>query len=157
MVTNLNFNECVNLLANNYVGQLGYIYIDRPFIVPMTYYFDKENHIIIGYSEDGHKTASMRKYRKVSLQVSEKENNDNCNSVLAHGFYEEVSGSEAKKCLHDFTKGIKDIILRKEHEDKHCISDFSHKINTQNIPIIFKITIDDLTGKKITKEDSYTI
>jgi nitroimidazol reductase NimA-like FMN-containing flavoprotein (pyridoxamine 5'-phosphate oxidase superfamily) len=154
MITNLNDNKCVTLLSNNYIGQLGYIYIDRPFIVPMTYYFDKENKIIIGYSEDGHKTMSMRKYRKVALQVSEKEDSNTCNSVLVHGFYEEVSGSEAKKYLHNFTKGIKNLILRKEHEDKHCISDFSHKINTQNIPIIFKITIDEMTGKKITKDNS---
>ena len=154
MITNLNDKECENLLANNYIGQLGYIYIDRPFIVPMTYYFDKENYTIIGYSEDGHKTMSMRKYRKVSLQVLEVEDSNSCNSVLVHGHYKEVSGSEAKKYLHEFTKGIKNIILRKEHEDKHCISDFSYKINTQNIPIIFKITIDEMTVKKITKEGS---
>ncbi|ARV15825.1 pyridoxamine 5'-phosphate oxidase family protein [Polaribacter sp. SA4-12] len=154
MITDLKDNKCVNLLANNYVGQLGYIYIGRPFIVPMTYYFDKENHIIIGYSENGHKTMSMRKYRKVSLHVSEKENNDNCNSVLVHGLYKEFSGSEAKKYLHEFTKGIKNLILRKEEKNLDCISDFSHKVNTQKIPIIFKITIDEMTGKEITRKYS---
>ena len=154
MITTLNNNECVNLLSNNYIGQLGYIYIDRPFIVPMTYYFDKENYIIIGYSQDGHKTMSMRKYRKVSLLVLEKENDENCNSVLVHGHYEEVSGSNAKRYLHDFTKGIKNLVLRKEQKNLHCISDFSHKINTQNIPIVIKITIEEMTGKKITKEKS---
>jgi nitroimidazol reductase NimA-like FMN-containing flavoprotein (pyridoxamine 5'-phosphate oxidase superfamily) len=154
MMTNLNDNECANLLANNYIGQLGYIYIDRPFIVPMTYYFDKENNIIIGYSKDGHKTQAMRNYRKVSLQVSEKEDSENCNSVLAHGIYKEVSGSEAKKYLHDFTEGIKNIILEKEEKNLQCISDFSHKISTKNIPIIFKISVNEITGKKITKEKS---
>ena len=155
MITNLNDNECANLLANNYVGQLGYIYIDRPFIVPMTYYFDKENHTIIGYSEDGHKTMSMRKYQKVSLQVLDvEENSSNSNSVLVHGHYKEVSGSEAKKYLHEFTKGIKNIILRKEDKNLNCISDFSHKMNTQNIPIVFKIVIHEMSGKKITKQVS---
>lgn len=154
MITNLNDNECLNLLANNYIGYLGYIYIDRPFIVPITYYFDKENDIIIGYSKEGHKTMSMRKYRKVSIQILEKEDSENCNSVLVHGHYKEVSGSEAKNHLHHFTEGIKKLILKKEEKNIHCISDFSHKITTQNNPIIFIISIDEMTGKKITKENS---
>ncbi|PQJ68820.1 MULTISPECIES: pyridoxamine 5'-phosphate oxidase family protein [Polaribacter] len=153
MVTNLNDNECVQILSNNYVGQLGYIYIDRPFVVPMTYFFDKEN-IIIGYSEDGHKTMAMRNYRKVSLQVSEKQSSTVCNSVLVHGFYKELSGSEAKKHLHEFYAGIKELISKKEHRNLHCISDFSHKINKNNTPIVFKITIDEITGKKVTHDNS---
>jgi nitroimidazol reductase NimA-like FMN-containing flavoprotein (pyridoxamine 5'-phosphate oxidase superfamily) len=153
MITNLKENECVKLLANNYIGQLGYIYIDRPFIVPMTYYFDNKN-TIIGYSEDGHKTMAMRQNRKVSLQVAEKDTKDACNSILIHGFYEELIGSESKKYLHEFAAGIKDLILRKEERNTHCIGEFSYKINTQNTPIIFKITIDEITGKKITRDNS---
>ena len=49
MITSLNEKECMNILAENYIGQLAYIYKDRPFIVPITYYFDKKN-IIVGYS-----------------------------------------------------------------------------------------------------------
>lgn len=153
MTTNLKHTECINLLSDNYIGQLGYVYIDRPFIVPMTYFFDQEN-IIIGYSEDGQKTKAMRNYRKVSLLVSEKENEDICNSVLIHGVYEEFSGSEAKKQLHKFAAGIKDIILRKEERNVHCISEFSLKKDTQNIPIVFKITVNEITGKKITRVSS---
>ena len=153
MTTNLNDTECRNLLANNYIGQLGYIYIDRPFVVPMTYFFDNENSII-GYSEDGHKTKAMRNYRKISLLISEKENNDICNTVLVHGVYEELSGSEAKKDLHEFSAGIKDLILKKEHREAHCIGDFSHKRKTQNPTIVFRITIDEMTGKKMTYENS---
>ncbi|WP_158839898.1 pyridoxamine 5'-phosphate oxidase family protein [Polaribacter sp. L3A8] len=154
MVTNLNDNECVQVLSNNYIGQLGYIYIDRPFVIPMTYFFDKENNSIVGYSEDGHKTMAMRNYRKVSLQVSEKKNDHICNSILVHGIYEELSGSGAKKHLHEFSAGIKELISKKEHKNLHCISDFSHKINTKNTPIVFKIIIDEITGKKITSDNS---
>ncbi|MDN3618286.1 pyridoxamine 5'-phosphate oxidase family protein [Polaribacter undariae] len=151
MITNLKESECINILENNYVGQLSYIYIERPFIVPMTYFFDKKNSIV-GYSEEGHKTKAMRNYRKVSLQVSEKADNNTCNSVLVHGIYEELSGSVAKKYLHDFTEGIKAIILKNEHRNLHCISDFSNKRTQKKIPIVFRITVDEMTGKKITNE-----
>jgi nitroimidazol reductase NimA-like FMN-containing flavoprotein (pyridoxamine 5'-phosphate oxidase superfamily) len=149
MITNLKESECEILLANNYICQLCYIYNDRPYIVPMTYYFDKKNSLVICYSENGHKTKAMRKSNKVSIQVSEKDNNEDCNFVLAHGLYEEFYGSEAKKYLHEFYAGVKLLILNKEEKDSYCINDFSHKSNTQNTPIVFKITIDEITGKKI--------
>ena len=153
MITNLKESECAILLANNYICQLSYIYNERPFIVPMTYYFDKKNIIIIGYSENGHKTKAMRKNNKVSIQVSEKDNNDNCNFVLAHGLYQEFSGSEAKKYLHEFSAGVKLLIIKKEEKNSFCIGDFSHKTDTHDIPIVFKITIDEMTGKRLTKNN----
>ncbi|WP_166383904.1 MULTISPECIES: pyridoxamine 5'-phosphate oxidase family protein [unclassified Polaribacter] len=153
MTTNLKESECINILENNYIGQLSYIYIERPFIVPMTYFFDKKKSIV-GYSEEGHKTKAMRNYRKVSLQVLEKADGNTCNSVLVHGVYEELSGSVAKKYLHDFTEGIKALILKKEHRDLHCISDFSNKSTLKKIPIVFRITVNEMTGKKITNKSS---
>lgn len=151
MITKLKETECVNILANNYICKLGYVYIDTPFIVPMTYFFDKKNSIIC-YSHEGHKTKAMRNHRKVSLLVSEKENKNICNSVLVHGIYEEFSGSEAKKYLHDFSEGVKELISKKEKTDLNCISDFSHKVNINNTPIVFKITINEITGKNITSD-----
>ena len=153
MITNLKESECAILLANNYICRLSYIYHDRPFIVPMTYYFDKEKKIFIGYSADGHKTKAMRKNNKVSLQISEKNNDDNCVSVLAHGLYKECSGSEEKKYLHEFTTGVKQLILKKEDKNYYCISDFSNKVDNKNKSIVFTISIDEITGKTVTKDN----
>lgn len=147
MITNLTEEECSALLSSNYIGQLAYIYKERPFVVPITYFFDKNN-IIIGYSDDGHKTMAMRKNSKVSLQVSNIKDSDNWTSVLAHGTYDEVTGSVAKKYLHEFSTGIKEIILKKEDRSIHSVGDFSSKIYTNNPPIIFRITIDEMTGKR---------
>jgi len=144
----LNEKECINLLLDNYIGQLAYIYKDRPFIVPITYYFDGENIFIIGYSTEGHKTMAMRKNNNVSLQVSEIANIDNWSSVLAHGFFNELSGSDAKRYLNKFTIGVKDIILRKEEKNLHFISEFSSRAHTDKLPVVFKITVDGFTGKK---------
>ena len=147
MITSLNEKECMNILAENYIGQLAYIYKDRPFIVPITYYFDKKN-IIVGYSDEGHKTMAMRKNSRVSLQISEIKNINNWSSVLAHGIYQEISGSDAKKYLHEFALGIKELILRKEERSLSSIGHFSSKIYTNNPSIIFKISVVEVTGKK---------
>ncbi|AOW16849.1 flavin mononucleotide-binding protein [Polaribacter vadi] len=146
MRQSLNQKECATLLADNYIGYLGYISKNSPFIVPITYFFDGKKTIII-YSSEGHKINAMRKNNNVSLQVSEIKNIDNWNSVLAHGNFEELSGIDAKHNLHEFADGIKNIILRKEEINLHFIGEFSSKINKEEIPIVGKITINELTGK----------
>lgn len=147
MVRNLNQNESRKILASNYIGNLGYIYSGRPFVVPITYFFDQDNNIIIGYSAQGHKITSMRKNQNVSLSISEINSVNSWNSILAHGTFFELEGSNAKAQLHIFSLGVKDLIIDKEQRKLDFISQFSAKIYKDDMPIVFQIKIDEITGK----------
>ena len=147
MFTNLDDKKIKLILENNYVGQLGYIYQNRPYVVPITYYFDKESNHIICYSGDGHKMSAMRKNNVVSLQVAEIESVTNWKSVLIHGTFEQHFGSDAKAYLHKFSLGVKDVIMEQEHEKVDFISEFSSKIYNDDIPSVFIIKIEEITGK----------
>ena len=147
MIQTLPHNKSSFILANNYIGYLSYIFKNRPFIVPITYYFNEENNTVIGYSAKGQKTSAMRKNTIVSLAVAEIESVNHWKSVLAHGTYKEIEGSEAKAYLHQFSLGVKDIITKKEHERPDFISDFSSKISKEDVSVVFIITIDSITGR----------
>ncbi|XMO87428.1 pyridoxamine 5'-phosphate oxidase family protein [Algibacter sp. AS12] len=147
MIRNLQQDECANILASNYIGNLSYIYRDRPYVVPITYFFDAQNNVIIGYSAEGHKIRAMRKNTSVSLGVSEIDSVNSWNSVLAQGTFKELSGSNSKAQLHVFSLGVKDLIIYKEHRKLDFISEFSSKIYKDDFPIVFQIKIDELTGK----------
>ncbi|QCX39386.1 flavin mononucleotide-binding protein [Aureibaculum algae] len=140
--------ELIQILSSNYIGFLGYIFQNRPFVVPITYYYCKENNCIIGYTEGGQKTMAMRKNNFVSLEVAEIQSPSNWRSVLVHGEYKELSGVDAKYYLHDFSICIKDIIRKKELKDLHFISEFSSKIYDDGEPIVFQIKINEMTGRK---------
>ncbi|WP_055444494.1 pyridoxamine 5'-phosphate oxidase family protein [Lacinutrix himadriensis] len=148
MFKNLEKKEIDYILENNYIGQLGYIFNSAPYVVPITYFFDKENNAIICYSGDGHKMNAMRKNPTVSLLVADVDNVTNWKSVLVHGKFEQHFGSDAKAYLHKFSLGIKDIILEKEQSKANFISDFSSKIYKDDIPAVFLIKITEITGKK---------
>ena len=147
MFINLEDKDIKFILEKNYIGQLGYIYQNRPFVVPITYFFDKENDSIICYSGDGHKMSSMRKNNAVSLQVAEIDSVSDWKSVLVHGTFEQHFGSDAKAYLHQFSLGVKDVILQQEHKEVDFISEFSSKIYNDNIPTVFLIKIEEFTGK----------
>lgn len=148
MYINLDDLEIKLILEKNYIGNLGYIYLNRPFVVPITYYFDKENNVIICYSGEGHKMNAMRKNNAVSLLVNDIESIGNWESVLVHGIFEEHFGSDAKSYLHKFSLGVKDVVLEKEHKKLDFISEFSSKIFNENVPSVFIIKIEGITGKK---------
>ena len=148
MYINLDDHEIKFILENNYIGNLGYIYLNRPFVVPITYFFDKETNVIICYSGEGHKMNAMRKNNAVSLLVDQIESIGNWESVLVQGVFEEHFGSDAKSYLHKFSLGVKDVVLEKEHKKLDFISEFSSKIFNENVPSVFLIKIEGITGKK---------
>ncbi|EMQ96330.1 MAG: flavin mononucleotide-binding protein [Xanthomarina sp.] len=148
MITTLETKECHFILENNYIGHLGYIFQNKPFVVPITYYFDAKENQIICYSGEGHKIQSMRKNNQVSLQVAEIASVNNWKSVLAHGTFQLFFGNEAKAYLHEFSLGVKHVITEKEHQTVNFISDFSSKIYKDETPFVFIIKIEDITGKK---------
>ncbi len=147
MIRTLNETERLKLLETNYIGNLSYIYRDRPYIAPITYFFNKKANLIIGYSTEGHKVKAMRKHNNVCLSVSNIDSVNSWKSVLAQGVFIEVSGSEAKAKLHEFSLGVKDLIIKKEHRELDFISQFSSKISTDDLPVVFIIRIEEVTGK----------
>lgn len=147
MIRTLNKTERLHLLETNYIGNLSYIYKNRPFIAPITYFFDKENNEIIGYSAEGHKVKAMRQNNNVCLSVSDVDSVNDWKSVLAQGIFVELTGSDAKAKLHEFSLGVKDLIINKEHRKLDFISQFSSKIYKDDLPVIFVIKVEELTGK----------
>jgi len=148
MRKNLDKDECKRILSNNYIGHLAYIYRKRPFVVPITYFYDENANVIICYSGEGHKISAMRKNNAVSMEVPEIESVNSWQSVQVEGVFEELEGSDAKAQLHGFSLGVKDLIIKKERRDLHFISEFSSKIYKDDIPIVFRIRIEEISGKK---------
>ena len=71
----------------------------------------------------------------------------NGSPVLIQGMYEERSGSEAKALLHQFSLGVKELIIRKELRELNFLSEFSSKRENDEIPIVFTISMDEITGR----------
>lgn len=147
MIRVLKEKESKHVLSNNYIGYLGYIFKNEPFIAPITYYYNPEKNIIIGYSDEGHKMVAMRKHNKVCLEVAEIDSINHWESAQVHGTFRQVFGSASKAHLHEFSLGIKHLITRKEKKNLSFISEFSSKISKSETPIVFVIDVLDVTGR----------
>lgn len=147
MIRNLSNTESRFILKNNYIGHLGYIYHNKPFVVPITYFFNEKDSTITCYSGEGHKIKAMRQNSEIALEVSEVNSVNNWKSVMVQGTYIELEGSQGKAQLHEFSLGVKDLLRNKENLEADFISEFSSKIYKGDIPIVFCIKIEEITGK----------
>lgn len=147
MYTTLDEKTSLAILTNDYLGHLSYIYQNRPFVVPITYYFDGERNVIICYSAEGHKMNAMRKNNEVAFNVVDVDGLTKWKSVLVHGKFEQLFGSDAKSYLHVFSLGIKTLIAKKELKELSFISEFSSKTINENSPMVFVIKVDEIIGK----------
>lgn len=143
----LDTKECIQLLDENYIGRLAYIVGSSPYILPITYHYDANSHTIISYSSKGHKIKAMRKNPSVALCVDEIDSVQDWRSVTVHGTYEELEGIDAKHLLRQFSEGVKNIINRTAEKEARFISEFSSKIYADDNPVVFRIKIDEITGK----------
>ncbi|TDT40492.1 hypothetical protein CLV90_3341 [Maribacter spongiicola] len=147
MRRNLNEKECATLLKQNYIGRLAYISGGCPHIVPITYFYDSETNTITSYSSEGHKIQEMRKNTAVCLSIDEIASISNWKSVLVQGTFEELSRIDAKHMLHEFSEGVKKVLADNYGEHPKCISEFSAKIDAEDASIVFRININEITGK----------
>ena len=148
MIKDLNRIEKTRILRNNYIGRLAFIERGKPYIIPITYYFDEANDTIISYASEGHKILAMRKNDSVSFEVDEIKTVSNWQSVLVHGKFEELEGSEAKFQSHQFAEKVKEAISLKEKDTPQFINEFSSQIYSEGIPIVYRIKIEEISGKK---------
>lgn len=147
MYVDLEERENQFVLENHYLGHLAYIYQNKPFVVPITYFFEPIKRVIICYSGEGHKMNAMRQNNQVAMNVIDVDGLTNWRSVTVHGRFQQLFSSEAKSYLHDFSLGIKAIVIEKELKELSFISEFSSKAVNENLPMIFIINIDEITGK----------
>ena len=147
MIKALNLREKTSLLHANYIGKLTYSEHNQTFITPITYFYNQEKNNITCHLYNRDKINALRKKKSVSLSVSDVNSFDQYESVLVKGTYKEHSGSGAKAILHQFSFGIKQLILNEEQKHLDFMNQFSNKIYVNDIPVIFTIEIAEITGK----------
>lgn len=147
IIKDLSEDRVHKLLKEQCVGSLGYIAHSTPYVVPITYYYDAENQAIISYSTEGHKISSLRENPQVSLLVYHREGMNWWRSVLIHGVYEELHQLDAKFHLKQFCEGVRQVLKKQGIEQTRFINEFSSKSGSQDMPVVYRIRIEEWSGK----------
>jgi nitroimidazol reductase NimA-like FMN-containing flavoprotein (pyridoxamine 5'-phosphate oxidase superfamily) len=103
MIGLLSETEIDAVLARHRIGRLGCTANDRPYVVPINYFYDGKS--IYAYSAPGRKIEVMREQPLVAFQIDEIESESSWRSVMVEGVYQELNGREREAAVSQLAHG----------------------------------------------------
>ncbi len=148
MIHTLTTSAIEKLLTSRYIGYLSYMSGSQPYTIPITFFYDPEESVLLSYSAYGHKIKNMRKHGQVSVLVEDITAINQWKSVQVIGTFEELHGTFAKSRMHDFTMGVKKLFEAKEGYVPESIHDISLGETQFQESIMYEIKIQEFIGKE---------
>ena len=145
MLGTLKNNEIEHFLTNQLVGRIGCHADGTTYVVPVSYGYDGT--YIYGRSEEGLKTAIMRKNPEVCFEVDDMKDMANWKSVIMWGVFEELTDStERNKAIKILADRILPLV---SSETTHFFDNWPFPDNDSNNVkgIIFRIRLTKKTGR----------
>ncbi len=146
MHTDLTPPQIDELLSRHYYGHLACHDGDGLYLVPITFAYS--NNTFYAYTQEGKKIEMMRKSPHVCVQAEEIHADGSWESVIAWGTYTEIEDrTEAQKA----SVLLADNFARFSSADHPMISPLIRDISKfdweNNAPVIYKISIEKVTGR----------
>jgi nitroimidazol reductase NimA-like FMN-containing flavoprotein (pyridoxamine 5'-phosphate oxidase superfamily) len=148
LIHDLTFDECVQLLQRNSVGHLGCAKDDEPYVVPIHYSFDADQHVIYVVSMAGQKVEWMRANPRVCLTVDEISDKNHWTTVVLNGSYEEVTDLDDSG---DAQKRPQQLFHQRKEWWLPAMA--KHSPDAPRKVVIFQIRIDRMTGRRSRRSD----
>lgn len=144
----LDQSEVNEVLENNYIGRLACCKDNTPYLIPITYCFDKTDNSIIGYTAYGKKLHILRRNPIVCFEVDEIISLSQWKTVVATGEFIEMEGIDARNALHFFVEKIR--ILSKNNPNERQIQflkDMTHAETHFSGSVIYRVKLKEKTGR----------
>jgi len=148
LIHDLAFDECVQLLQRNSVGHLGCAKDDEPYVVPIHYSFDAEQHVIYVVSTLGQKVEWMRANPRVCLTVDEISDKNHWTTVVLNGAYEEIGDADVSNEAQKRSQR-----LFQQRKEWWLPAMAKHAGEATRRVLVFQIRIDRMTGRRSRRSD----
>jgi nitroimidazol reductase NimA-like FMN-containing flavoprotein (pyridoxamine 5'-phosphate oxidase superfamily) len=144
MIGQLSPPEIENLLHTEVIAHLGCHANGHTYVVPVTYFYDGD--AIIGYSPDGLKLWMMRENPKVCVEVDHIDDLASWRTVVAHGTFEELSGTAADEALSKLTARLLSAKASETAAPSHGLDQHALALNRKKFSV-YRITLEQKTGR----------
>ncbi len=145
MIGTLSKDACKEMLSAGIIGRIGCHDGIRTYIVPVQYAFDGKD--IYCHSVEGMKIHMMRKNPAVCFETDDIQTLNNWRSIILWGVYEELKGEYAR---YNAIKLFSDHFLQFKTSETALLPSLNNGAGTLNPkirPVLFRIIIDELTGR----------
>jgi len=145
MVEDLSQEEILQVLKTNFLGRLGLYDGDKTYVIPTNYVYDGK--FILCHAVEGTKIKIMRHYPAVCFEVEEIKSFTNWRSILARGWYQELTEERDRyNAMKSFVDHELHIKIPHAAVDTRSGSSAAGPGRMER-PIIYRIVITELSGK----------
>ncbi len=139
------------LLKQNYIGHLACCEDNKPYVVPITYYYDEPSNSLISYTAEGKKVEILRNNPQVCVEVSDVKHLSHWQSVILEGTFEELSGMEAMEGIRLLSTQLTRLINEQGHPRVEFIEDMN-RAREDSPKVIYRVRITDKDGRYESEE-----
>ena len=144
----MNEFECRQALQQAKVGRLACARDNQPYVVPIYFVLDREH--IYAFTTLGKKIEWMRMNPRVCLEIDERTNHEQWQSVVIFGQYEELPDLPQFEAAR-----VKALALLQKHAmwwEPAFIGAAHRDLPHSEKPIFYRIRIERLTGRRATPD-----
>ena len=147
LVHKLTAAECREVLAKARLGRLACARANQPYVVPISVYFDPDEHVLYGFSTVGQKIRWMRENPLVCVEVEEIVSRRHWTTVVAFGRYDEIP------------RGGRGATLRKRayelfaHQAEWWLPGAANLAADERpaVAVVYRIRLNRLTGRRVVR------
>ena len=143
-ITELNEEECIELLAHAHLGRLACTQGLQPYVTP--FYFVYDNHCLYSFSTVGQKIQWMRVNPLVSVQTDQIVNQEQWQSVVAFGRYEELPDTPNWAVERETAAALfqRNAVWWEPGIAKSTLGTGERSM----LPVVFRIHLSQITGRR---------
>jgi len=148
LVTEMEPQECHDLLAQEGFGRLACVRDNRPYIVPV--YFATEPHRLYAFATMGQKIEWMRSNPQVCVEVDKVQSHVDWSSVIVQGRYEEFPDTPK----YATSRQIAQALLEKRFmwwQIGFAAAQTRSKFD-RDTPVFYCIHIEEISGRRATAD-----
>jgi nitroimidazol reductase NimA-like FMN-containing flavoprotein (pyridoxamine 5'-phosphate oxidase superfamily) len=151
LIHELTTAQCEEVLARTSIGRLACVCDDQPYVVPISLYFEPSENALYSFSSVGQKIDWMRGNPKVCVEVDEIHERLHWTTVVMLGRYEEIGHSEQE---NDARRRAYDLFVQRADWWLPGVGKLTIG-EGQVTPVIYRIRLDTITGRRAAREASY--
>jgi uncharacterized protein len=146
LIQELTPTQCAEALQRNHVGRLGCSKDGQPYVVPISFSFDREQRCVYSFSTVGQKVHWMRENPLVCLEVDDILDKNHWQTVVIFGRYEEIQDSldesearrRAEELLQQRSEWWLPAAAKVGSRERHAV-------------VVYRIHIDRITGRRAAR------
>jgi nitroimidazol reductase NimA-like FMN-containing flavoprotein (pyridoxamine 5'-phosphate oxidase superfamily) len=139
--------ECREILSQTNVARLACSHAGQPYIVPVSFDYDRDTDCLFSFSMIGRKVEWMRENPRVCVEVEDVGDRFHWTTIVIFGRYEEVADTEEQRAIRHRT-----LALFERRTEWWLPGAAQLTLRQHHAVVVFRIHIESVTGRRAARD-----